>query len=187
MGKRIIVLTGPICSGKNEVLKILEARGFKGYKFSDAINKEILKRGQPITRKLQQDIGNELRQSQGADYWAKKLLELAQLEGSSLIVIDGIRNPSEVEYLKSQGALIIAVSADYEVRKKRFLDRLKPGDPKTVEEFNQIEQRDRGINEADFGQQTGVAMSLADVIINNNWETIEPLQKEVENFLKDLN
>lgn len=183
---RIIGLTGPICSGKNEVLKILEARGFKGYKFSDAISKEISERGQPITRKLQQNIGNELRQSQGPDYWAKKLLKLAQEEGADLIAVDGIRNPWEAEYLKSQGALIIAVDADYEVRKKRFLDRSKPSDPKTEEEFNQIEQRDRGINEADFGQQTTLAMNLADVKIINNWNTPEPLQKKLEEFINNL-
>jgi len=186
MDKKIIGLTGPICSGKNEVLKILEAKGFRGYKFSDAINREIQKRGQNVTRRLQQDVGNELRQSQGPDYWAKKLLELAKEEGSDLIAVDGIRNPREAEYLKSQGALVIAVDADYEVRKKRFLDRLKPSDPKTEKEFNQIEQRDRGVNEADFGQQTEVAMNLADVKIKNNWNTLEPLQKETESFIKDF-
>ncbi|MCL4354006.1 AAA family ATPase [Patescibacteria group bacterium] len=186
MKKTIIGLTGPICSGKNEVLKILETKGFKGYKFSDAINKEILKQGQKINRTLQQDIGNEFRERFGADYWVKELLSLAQDEGTDLIVVDGLRNPHEVNCLKNQGGKIIAIDADYEVRKNRFLHRSKIGDPKTEEEFKHIEQRDRGVNEADSGQQVIAAMNLADIKIINNWNEVGPLQQEVEEIAKKL-
>ena len=65
MIKQIIALTGPIRAGKSSVLKLLEEKGYRGYKFSDLINKEIEKRGEKIQRRLQQEVGNEFRKRFG--------------------------------------------------------------------------------------------------------------------------
>lgn len=186
MIKQIIGLTGPIRAGKSSLLSILEEKGYKGYRFSDAINKEIKKRGKKIERKLQQDIGNEFRKKFGGDYWAKKLLKIAKKGKSKYVVIDGIRNPDEIKYLKDRGAFIIGINADYETRKKRYLTNLKISDPKSKKEFDRIEKKDRGIKEEYFGQQVSKSLKLADIVIINNWNDKNLLKKELEYNLKKI-
>lgn len=184
MIKQIIGLTGPIRAGKSSALNILREKGYKGYKFSNVINREIKKRRKKITRKLQQDIGNKLRERFGGDYWAKKLLKIAEKEKSGLIVIDGIRNPDEINFLKAKGSIIIGINADYEIRKRRFLKDPKIGDSKNEKDFNQVEKRDRGIGEKGFGQQVSACLKLADIVIINNWEEVEPFREILEQKLR---
>jgi len=172
MARQLIALTGPIRAGKSTILNLLKEKGYKGYKFSDAINREIKKRGKKIERKLQQDIGNEFRKKFGGEYWAKEILKIAENDKSELVVIDGVRNPYEIKYLKEKDALIIGVDADYKIRKKRFLANLKPSDLRNKEDFDKIERRDRGIDEEDFGQQAEKSLRLADKVIINNWDNI---------------
>ncbi|MCL4415318.1 MAG: AAA family ATPase [Actinobacteria bacterium] len=182
MVKKIIGLTGPIRAGKSSVLQILEKKGYKGYKFSEVINKEIIKRGQTITRELEQDVGNELRAKFGGNYWAKELLEHAEKDGSDLIVIDGIRNPEEIKYLKEKGAFILGINADYEVRRKRFLENSKESDLKNSQDFEKINNRDSGLGEDSFGQQVGKSLKMADIVIVNNSNLLE-LRKKIEEIL----
>lgn len=175
MIKQIIGLTGPIRAGKSSVLNLLEEKGYKGYRFSDAINKEIKKRGKKIERKLQQDIGNEFRKKFGGDYWAKKLLKIASRENTEKIIVDGIRNPAEIKFLKRNGAIIIGVNAGDEIRKKRFLE--------TEKDFELVNKRDRGVGENEFGQQVKECLDLSDIVIMNNYSSIEPLKKDVDKIL----
>jgi dephospho-CoA kinase len=177
---QIIGLTGPLRAGKSSILKILEGEGFKGYKFSDFINIELQKRGLIITRKIQQDIGNELREKLGGDYWAKQILKTASRKKTDKIVIDGIRNPAEIKFLKKNGAIIVGINAKDSVRKKRFFsDQLASKDIKTEVDFNRANKRDRGIGENSFGQQVKAALRMADVIIENNGNNLEKLRQEL--------
>lgn len=186
MIKQIIALTGPIRAGKSSVLKLLEEKGYRGYKFSDLINKEIEKRGEKIQRRLQQEVGNEFRKRFGGNYWAKEILKIAKKDKSKYIVVDGIRNPDEIKYLKDRGAFIIGINADYETRKKRYLTNLKISDPKSKKEFDRIEKKDRGIKEEYFGQQVSESLKLADVVIINNWDNLDLLRKDIMDLLKKI-
>ena len=186
MIKQIIALTGPIRAGKSSVLKLLEEKGYRGYKFSDLINKEIEKRGEKIQRRLQQEVGNEFRKRFGGNYWAKEILKIAKKDKSKYIVVDGIRNPDEIKYLKDRGAFIIGINADYKTRKKRYLTNLKISDPKSKKEFDRIEKKDRGIKEEYFGQQVSESLKLADVVIINNWDNLDLLRKDIMDLLQKI-
>ena len=96
----IIGLTGGMSCGKLSIVKFLEGKGFIGYTFSDVINDELNRLGIPVTRKSQQDLGNEMRNKFGAGFWAKKLAE--KIHPGKNYVIDGIRNPAEIIELRKK-------------------------------------------------------------------------------------
>ena len=62
----IIGLTGRIGAGKETLTQFLREKGFKYLETSKLLTEELEKRGLPITRKNQQDLGDELRQKAGA-------------------------------------------------------------------------------------------------------------------------
>ena len=114
-----------------------------------------------------QDLGNEIRNKEGAGAWMKRLIE--KFEEGKDYIIDGIRNPGEVKELKQlKNFYLIVVDAPREIRFQRFLERARPSDPKTWEGFLEIDKRD--FEEEDpLGQQVGKCMEMADFKIINNF------------------
>ena len=72
MPKYVIVIVGPIASGKGTVVEILKDNGYIPYSFSDRIKEEIKNRGMEITRFTLNQISNELRQTMSTDIWARR-------------------------------------------------------------------------------------------------------------------
>src|SRR5215468_935904 len=95
----LIGLTGRNASGKGEVAAYLVKKSFYYYSLSDVIREEIRRRGQPLTRENMIETGNELRYHFGPGILAKRILE--KIEADKHYVIDSIRNPSEVETLRT--------------------------------------------------------------------------------------
>lgn len=96
----LIGLTGPIASGKSVLADMLVQQGFIRLTLSEEVREECKKRGLPLERSILQDLGNEMRQKHGNGYWARRLL--AKLAPGKNHVIEGIRNPGEVEELKKE-------------------------------------------------------------------------------------
>jgi len=179
----IIGLTGRIASGKGEIKDFLEKKGFKYCTISQVIREEALKRGIEIKRENLQDLGNEIRNIEGTNAWIKRLI--ATIDLNENVIIDGIRNPGEVEELKKiKNFFLIAVDAPQEKRYERVRMRTKPSDPKTWEEFLEIDKRDFG--EADLkGQQVCKCMEMADFYIFNN-SSIKILLKRIEELYSEI-
>src|SRR3990167_1735093 len=106
-----IGLVGPFGSGKSTLTKIIEEQGFSSVRLSQFIEEEIKKKNiqGDNKRKILQDVGNSLRKQYGADILTKKALELAVRNHASLLVIDGIRNVGEIEYLKKNSTCFIEI------------------------------------------------------------------------------
>jgi len=181
----IIGLTGTKASGKGEVAEIIKKRGFAYFSLSDRVREEAAARGLVnYNIKDLQDIGNDLRKKFGNGALAKRTLEIAK--GSENFIIDGIRNPSEIEELKRYGNFVlIAVDALPFERFIRLARRGRPSDPKTMPEFMKVDERDRGINEADSGQQVAKCMEKANFHIVNNGN-VEHLRNKVEIVLSEI-
>lgn len=172
----IIGLTGRIASGKGEVVKFLENKGFDYSTISNAVREEAKKRGMEITRSNLQDLGNEIRQKEGAGGWIKKILENFDLNKN--LIIDGIRNPGEIEELrKKKDFFLISIDAPKKIRFERVLKRAKPSDPNTWEGFLEIDNRDFG-EKNPLGQQVGECMALSDFQIFND-SSVEELNKKI--------
>ncbi len=114
----IIGLTGKNGSGKTAVSEYLISRGFEYHSLSDAIREEIRKRGLQITREVLIDVGNELREKFGPGILAERILP--NLESDQNYVIDSIRNPQEVDVLRSRSDFtLLALEAEQATRFER--------------------------------------------------------------------
>lgn len=115
-----------------------------------------------------QDLGNELRETHGNSILAE--LTLKKLNGDEqYLVFDSIRNPGEIEFLRSHfSILIIGVDANAEDRLNWYLERAKRRgeDNATPESFWAANARDLG-EESNSGQQVNRCLELADATIYN--------------------
>src|SRR5437667_12784184 len=94
----IIGLTGKNASGKGEIAKFLQERGFQYASLSDALRAELRRRNITPTRDHLTRLGNELREKNGPGILAERILK--QLGEAQNYVVDSFRNPSEVEVFR---------------------------------------------------------------------------------------
>jgi len=167
----VIGLTGPIGSGVSTTAEALQQRGFRLVKLSTPIKEELAKRegvanGQAINeqtvcdfRKKLQDIGNEGRKK-SPDYWLKKL----DLDGTDDIVIDGIRNFGEVQFLREKffKFFLIALHASLDTQWNR-VNRTYDGNYRL---FERDFKRD-STEDLPEGQQVSICVQNSDYVFVN--------------------
>lgn len=180
---KIIGVTGAFGSGKSTTAAFLEDAGFDKIILSRFLEEEAIRRNLKVTRKVLQDIGNQLREKYGSGVLAKKALEIILAKDSGKTVIDGIRNVAEVDMLRKLGDFtLIAIVSDREIRFDR-LKKLKKREDLTWELFGKLDSRDAGVNEKETGLQVDKCMKLADVHIENNGSG-EEFKMKLENLLE---
>ncbi len=103
----IIGLTGKNGSGKGEVARYLQERGFQYYSLSDVLREEAGKEGKPITRDVLVDLGNRLRSQHGPSVLAEKIF--SRLDPEKHYVIDSVRHPSEVGVFRRRADFMLAL------------------------------------------------------------------------------
>lgn len=184
---KVIGLTGTIACGKEKVKELI-VRKFDSYQvsLSGAIRGEMERRSRDFSRKTLQDMGNELRQKYGTHILAKVSTEFMP-RAKPVMVVDGIRNPGEAEYLRKTykgDFILVAVDAPQELRFERVQKRNRPLDPKTWEEFVALDERDQGKDEPQYGQQVKKCIGMADIKIENDGDEAKLNAKLEELFLK---
>lgn len=184
--KRIVIgLVGPIASGKGFLGKYLEELGFFYTSTSDRVRDEANRRGIVPTRENLQDIGNELREEYGAAVLVERCLVLIPTE-AELVVIDGMRNPGEVRFVKELlGGSIIGVDAPVELRLKWYLERAKKRgeDGVTEADFWRANNRDLGMGEDPLGQQGRTTFALSNRVIFN--DGADSMVRECKEWLRE--
>jgi dCMP deaminase len=177
----IIGLTGKNASGKGEVAKFLQERGFQFSSLSDALRAELRRRKIAPTRDHLTRLGNELREKHGPGVLAERILK--QLGESQNYAIDSFRNPSEVEVFRAHGDFVLwAVTASPATRFKRIKERAREKDPMTLSEFVAVEKREAS-NTDRSKQSIDACEKLADERIANDG-SIESLRKRLTLLLK---
>lgn len=182
--KTVVGLVGPIASGKGTVVKIFEERGFASSSLSDRIREEITKRGQEITRQSLTEVSNELRNTFGNDILAKRISEIIERSRSDKFVIDAIRNPYEIMFLKQKyNARIIAVTAEQKKRFEHFVNRgTNTKGITTWEDFKELDNSELTGKYGEHSQRVNDCIKIADLTIENNG-TIDELKEKVGKFI----
>jgi dephospho-CoA kinase len=185
---KVVGITGTIGCGKELVKEIL-SRNFANYSvsLSSAIRWEMEKRKGSVSRGTLQDMGNELRQKYGTHVLAKVAVEYLQ-RNRPLIIVDGIRNPGEAEYLKKtfgDNFKLIAVDAPQQLRFERVKNRARAGDPADFDAFVQMDDRDQGKDEPPYGQHVKTCIDMADFKVENSG-TPDELAAKMQEVIKQL-
>jgi dCMP deaminase len=178
----LIGLTGRNAAGKGEAARYLQTKSFYYYSLSNVIRDEIRVRGEEPTRERLIIVGNELRQKYGANVLAERIL--ARVEDDKHYVIDSIRNPAEVDAFRAAKHFkLIRIDAPPEIRFQRIISRRRESDPKTFEEFVELENREA---EGDDTSQNLVKVELmADHTLTNDG-ALETLYAQIDNLLPKL-
>ncbi len=175
--RRLIGLTGTNAAGKGEAAAFFRQRGFAYFSLSDVIRDELKCKGLDLDRNNLIRTGNALRQQFGSDVLARRVLE--KVTGDS--VIDSIRNPDEIEFLRRHDDFtLLAIDAPLELRFERARKRGRNESALTLEEFQAKENEERTDDPA--GQQLTQVMRMADHIILND-STLQEFHRKLEAFL----
>lgn len=174
---RLLGLTGTNGSGKGEVASYFVSKGYAYISLSDLLREELRKRGQIITRDNLIKMGNTLRRRYGADILARRAIK--KIKGRA--VIDSIRNPEEVAFLRRQkGFRLIAVDGPVELRFKRAKKRGREESASTLKEF--IAKEEEEMAGGRTKQRLRRCLALADVILYNDG-SIAALHRKIEKEL----
>lgn len=173
----VIGVCGPVGSGVTTISKALEQNGFCRASLSEPIKDDLRKKegllpDSPINektvkhwRKKLQDIGNAGRQIR-LSYWAERALQNVRQDAEQ-IVLDGIRNIGEIQYLRRTftRCFIVAAEAPFSVRWERVKDEYGGIQQRFIED----DYRDCGEG-LRYGQQVSKAVQDADYVVVNNEE-----------------
>jgi len=174
---RLIGLTGTNGAGKGEVAAYFEKKGYAYFSLSDLIREELLKKGKEVTRNNLIKMGNQFREKGGYDILAR--LVMKKVKGKA--VIDSIRNPKEVEYLRKQKSFILlAVDAPVDLRYERAKKRGRVESASTLHEF--IKKEAEEMTNLEKGQQLQNCMKMADFLVINDC-SLKKLHQKLEELL----
>lgn len=175
---RILVTTGMPGSGKEEFLKICQARGAKIVRMGDIVREKAKEFGLDPSDASVGTLANEERKRYGNDIWAKRTIPFV---GGDFVVIDGTRGLDEIRAFKhafGEDLKTVGIHTSAKTRYERLCARSRPDQPTTRAEFDQRDRR-----ELEWG--LGEAIALADYMIVNE-STIEDLKVSVDALLDGI-
>lgn len=185
----IIGTVGPFGSGCSYIANLIkEKHQFKYISLSEILRKmydEEYGNGANLRKELQ-DFGDKIRREKGCDYLAKQAREIIEKNPNANYIVDSIRNPGEVDFLKKQYSnfYLFGVFAEPEIRWKRVQEKYHDN----YGEFALDDKRDSD-EKTDFGQKVTDTFRESDIIILNNKnvyignEDYNTLSLEVEKYI----
>ncbi|QLC33424.1 flagellar hook-basal body complex protein FliE [Halarchaeum sp. CBA1220] len=178
---KVIGIVGLPGSGKSEAAAVAEELDVPVVTMGDVIRRECEARGlDPTTH--HGEVAQALREEGGPAAVADASLPVIEdaLDGSEVVLVDGIRSDAEVERFEEafgESFLLVNVHAPFEVRRERVGER---GRDATADEGGEsLEERDK--RELGFGM--GEAIEAADLTIENT-DTLESFHESVRDLLR---
>ncbi|MFA5770630.1 MAG: hypothetical protein WC894_04015 [Patescibacteria group bacterium] len=185
----IVGVVGQIASGKGILVNYLTNHfAFSSFSLSSIVHDELKKKGvKKFTRQTLQDVGDELRRGYGDRVLAQRTLEVINEQKKGRIIVEGIRNPGEIEFLKknSDNFILIGISVNRKLRFERLLARGKEWDPKTYEDFLKVDRRDIGVGQNKSGQQVAKCLTYSDYVLSNN-KDVKDFERKIKELMKKI-
>jgi dephospho-CoA kinase len=165
MAKIVIGLAGEMACGKGTVAKhIAENYKASSYRFSTMLRDVIKRLYIEEKRENIQKMSTILRQNFGENLFAKVMAEDVEKDQSEVIVVDGIRRLTDIEYLKKNPSFkFVYIDADIQKCYERIIKRGENVDDqnKTFEEFEKEHHQESE-------SQIKELRNYADYVIDNN-------------------
>lgn len=181
MLEKIILVAGMPGSGKGVVSEVAKSLGVPVVVMGDVLREIAISKGLEINDRNLGRLALDLRKRMGRHVIALYSLEKARKLKNSVVLIEGLRNIEELDYLKKsvKNTVLIAVHASPKTRFERLRKRGRSDDPNTIEEF---EARDR--RELKMG--IGSVIALADIMLVNENVSLDEFKSMVEKQLIDI-
>lgn len=165
---KIIGITGTLGAGKGTIVDYLKKeKGFLHFSVREYLIREIESRGLIVDRDSMTSVANDLRAKNSPSFIIEELYNEASKTNKNSI-IESIRTPGEIDFLKKQGNFILlAIDADAKQRFERIKLRASETDGINFETF--IASEGREMTSTDPNKQNlAKCIDLADVVLNNN-------------------
>lgn len=182
---RVIGLTGSFGSGCTYVAEnVLAQMGYERLSLSEILREkyEAANPDKKPQRLELQKFGDELREEHGGNHLAQCLYEEKFKNGdetkpSEKMVVDSIRNPEEIYYLREQFPhfFLFGVYAGKERRWNRVKGPDKYNDDRKA--FEDDDKRDTGRESEPWGQRVEDCFAETDVVFSNDEDFAEPGNK----------
>lgn len=174
-------------SGKDTFADYLvEKYGFVHYGCGQAVRDMLKERSEDyLDRQKMIDLANKMRREKGNEYWPKYIYN--KFSNAENLIISSIRNPAEIDFIKSKNGKIIKVEADQKTRYKRTVERVKDSSKhgsKDFEEFKKLEEQELESKDPSK-QQLLFCLKKADFSIDNSG-SIQDLHSKIDNLLKKI-
>ncbi len=175
----VIGIMGRIGSGKSEASRYIAKKfGGRVFRFSDVLRDILARLYLPLSRENFIALGTALRSAFGNGIIAGALKRDILASEASVVVVDGVRYPEEVEMVRSfEKSILIYIDASPEVRYQRAVKRGERGEAGlSYEEFlkNDAAETEKRIAEL---------AKLADYRIDNNRD-LEELHAALDGVLE---
>lgn len=189
---KLIGLAGTNGAGKDSVGEILvNTYNYLFISVSDLLRDEAARRGQPVEREVLRSISAEWRRQHGLGVLIDKAIEQFEDQGGAEefdgLVVASIRNPGEVDRIHELGGKLVWVDADPKLRYDRIFSRQRTKeDAKTFEEFL-AEEKAEMEHDGDAATLSMIDVKRGhDILVINDGNTLESLEKEVQKKLKGV-
>ncbi len=179
----IVGITGTLGAGKGTIVEyLIREKGFRHYSVRQFLIEKIKEKGLIVNRDSMTEVANNLRAKHSPSYIIEQLYKEAEASGTNAI-IESIRTPGEIEFLKKQGKFfLIAVDADPRIRYDRITLRASETDNITFDTFLANEKREY-ITSDPNKQNLSKCIQLADIVLHNNG-SLKELNSQLEKHLK---
>ena len=165
MTKIIIGFSGEMASGKGTCAKyFVEHHDAVTYRFSTPLRDVVKRLHLPEDRGTIQHMSTTLRTEFGEDLLAKVIFGDVQSDTHELVVVDGVRRPDDVKYLRQLPEFkLVYIEAPMETRHERIVLRGENADDtsKTWEQFQKDHESEPELQIKDLKQ-------LASDVVDNS-------------------
>ena len=172
----LIALAGESGAGKSTSAQMLQVMGFHLIELTKRLRGEAKALFGAPTRADIQRYARDVQGNNGNDHFARIALEDFGDETRGDIVLDGIRNPDELDYITSFTARtarafwLLAVVTPAETRFARVKRRNREGDPTEYDHFREDDRRALGDGKSGF-QTNAYLIERAHRRIENTGDT----------------